>query len=97
MTWLWYSLLSALFAAFTSILAKIGIASVDSNLATAIRTIVIVIFAWGIVFFKERINKYLQFLNFLLGFLYSQVLLLDCRGFLLSRITTWEGIASGTD
>lgn len=47
--WIVYALLSAVFAAATSILAKIGIKGVDSNLATAIRTVVITIFAWGIV------------------------------------------------
>lgn len=50
MTWLIYAFLSALFAAFTAILAKIGVKDVDSNVATAIRTIVILLFAWGIVF-----------------------------------------------
>ena len=49
MSWLFWSLLSALFAAVTAILAKIGVAGIDSNLATAIRTIVIVLFAWAIV------------------------------------------------
>jgi len=48
-TWILPALLSAVFAALTSILAKIGIKEVDSNLATAVRTVVIVIFAWGIV------------------------------------------------
>lgn len=48
-TWLWYAIISAIFAALTSILAKIGIAGVNSNLATAIRTVVITLFAWGIV------------------------------------------------
>ena len=52
MNWLFFAFLSAVFAALTSILAKIGIKNVDSNLATAIRTIVIVLFAWGIVFFQ---------------------------------------------
>lgn len=52
MSWMIYALLSALFAAFTAILAKIGIKDVNSNLATAIRTIVILIFAWGIVFYQ---------------------------------------------
>lgn len=52
MSWVAYALLSAIFAAFTAILAKIGIKGVDSNLATAIRTIVIVLFAWGIVFYQ---------------------------------------------
>src|SRR5258708_15513610 len=50
MSWLIYALLSALFAALTAILAKIGVSDVNSNLATAIRTIVILLFAWGIVF-----------------------------------------------
>ena len=45
-----YSILSAFFAALTSILAKIGISDINSNLATAIRTIVVLIMAWGIVF-----------------------------------------------
>jgi len=49
MQWFIFALLSAIFAALTSILAKIGIKDVDSNLATAVRTIVIVIFAWSIV------------------------------------------------
>lgn len=48
-TWLWYAIISAIFAALTSILAKIGITGVNSNLATAIRTVVITLFAWGIV------------------------------------------------
>ena len=48
--WLILALLSALFAALTSILAKVGIEGVSSNLATAIRTVVVVIMAWGMVF-----------------------------------------------
>ena len=48
--WLVFALLSALFAALTSILAKVGIEGVNSNLATAIRTVVVVIMAWGMVF-----------------------------------------------
>jgi transporter family protein len=48
--WLFFALLSAVFAALTSILAKVGIAGVNSNLATAIRTVVVVIMAWGMVF-----------------------------------------------
>lgn len=52
--WVVYALLSALFAALTSILAKIGIADVNSNLATAIRTVVVLIMAWGIVFITGK-------------------------------------------
>ncbi len=48
--WVVYALLSAVFAALTSILAKLGISGIDSNLATAIRTVVVLIMAWGIVF-----------------------------------------------
>ena len=48
--WIWFALLSAVFAALTSILAKIGIENVDSNLATAIRTAVVLALAWGMVF-----------------------------------------------
>lgn len=48
--WFVFALLSAVFAALTSVLAKIGIDGVNSNLATAIRTVVVVIMAWGMVF-----------------------------------------------
>lgn len=48
--WLVFALLSAIFAALTSILAKVGIEGVNSNLATAIRTVVVVIMSWGMVF-----------------------------------------------
>ena len=48
--WFVFAILSAVFAALTSILAKVGIDGVNSNLATAIRTIVVVIMAWGMVF-----------------------------------------------
>lgn len=48
--WFIFALLSAIFAALTSILAKVGIEGVNSNLATAIRTVVVVAMAWGMVF-----------------------------------------------
>ncbi len=48
--WLVFALLSAIFAALTSILAKVGIEGVNSNLATAVRTVVVVLLAWGMVF-----------------------------------------------
>lgn len=48
--WFVFALLSAIFAALTSILAKIGIDGVNSNLATAIRTVIVVIMSWGMVF-----------------------------------------------
>ncbi len=48
-SWIGWALLSAVFAAATALLAKVGVAHVDSNLATALRTSVVVVFAWGIV------------------------------------------------
>ncbi len=48
--WIVFALLSAVFAALTSILAKVGIDGVNANLATAIRTVVVVIMSWGMVF-----------------------------------------------
>lgn len=48
--WLVFALLSAVFAALTSILAKVGINGVNSNLATALRTVVVLVMAWGMVF-----------------------------------------------
>lgn len=54
--WMIFAVLSAVFAALTSILVKIGIEGVNSNLATAIRTIVVVIMAWGMVFLTHAQN-----------------------------------------
>lgn len=54
--WMIFAVLSAVFAALTSILAKIGIEGVNSNLATAIRTIVVVIMAWDMVFLTHEQN-----------------------------------------
>ncbi len=52
--WLIYALLSAVFAALTSILAKVGIEDVNSNLATAIRTLVVIALAWAMVFITQQ-------------------------------------------
>lgn len=52
--WLIYAVLSAVFAALTSIFAKIGISGIDSNLATAIRTCVVLILAWAIVLYTGK-------------------------------------------
>ncbi|MGA3160025.1 MAG: EamA family transporter [Terracidiphilus sp.] len=50
MSWIGWAILSAVFAAATALLAKVGVAHVDSNLAMALRTSVVVVFAWAIVF-----------------------------------------------
>ncbi len=54
--WWMYALLSAFFAALTTILAKIGVENVSSNLATAIRTVVILLIAWGIVVARGELS-----------------------------------------
>jgi transporter family protein len=54
MGWLGWALLSALFAAATAILAKLGVAGVDSNFATAVRTTVVVLFTWLLVFILRQ-------------------------------------------
>ncbi len=54
--WWMYALLSAFFAALTALFAKVGIKGVDTDLATAIRTIVILFIAWGIAFFRGTVS-----------------------------------------
>lgn len=70
MSWLFFALLSAIFAALVAILAKIGLKDMNSDLATAIRTSVILFFTWGIVFYKgldkEMINVDKRTLIFLI-------------------------------
>jgi transporter family protein len=55
--WKYYALLSALFAAATSILAKVGVKGISGNVATAVRAIVILFIAWGIVLFSGQIKE----------------------------------------
>lgn len=55
--WFFYAILSAVFAALTSILAKMGMGGISSNLATAIRTSVVVFMAWGMVFITKSGNQ----------------------------------------
>lgn len=69
MSWVVYALLSAVFGAFTAIFAKIGVKDIDSNLATAIRTVVILIFAWGVVFYQGTIKSFHSVSRFTLTFL----------------------------
>lgn len=54
--WIVFAVLSAVFAALTSILAKVGIDGVDSTLATAVRTVVVVVMSWGMVFLTHTQN-----------------------------------------
>jgi transporter family protein len=54
MTWVFWAFLSAVFAAATALLAKVGVSGIDSNLATAIRTSVILVFTWGIALGLEK-------------------------------------------
>ena len=78
--WLPYAVGSAVFAALTSILAKVGISGVESNLGTAVRTGVVLVMSWLIVFAKGK---------------YAQLKLLDKKelGFIaLSGVSTWSGV-----
>ncbi len=52
--WVVFAILSSVFAALTSILAKVGIENVNSNLATALRTVVVLVMAWGMVFLTSQ-------------------------------------------
>ena len=54
--WKYYAILSAIFASLTAIFAKIGIKGIDSNLATAIRTVIILFITWGIVFAGNNLH-----------------------------------------
>jgi bacterial/archaeal transporter family protein len=58
--WLTWALLSALFAGLTAVFAKIGVLSIDSNLATAIRTSIIVVITWGIALSTSRVGDVLR-------------------------------------
>ncbi len=60
MNWVVYAILSAFFASLVAILGKIGIRGVDSNLAVAIRTVVIVLFAWGIVLIQGNVGDIMK-------------------------------------
>ena len=53
-TWMIYALLSALFAALTAIFGKLGLKSIDSDLATAIRTLFVLMITWGFVFYRSK-------------------------------------------
>jgi len=59
-SWLFWSLLSALFAGATAVLAKVGVTGVNSNLATAIRTTVILVFAWAIALATAKTSEVLE-------------------------------------
>ena len=82
MSWIGWALLSAAFAAATALLAKVGVAHVDSNLATALRTTVVVVFAWGVALVLSKPG------SGLLG----EIRLLDRRTLLF---LTLSGLATG--
>ena len=95
--WFFFAILSAVFAALTSILAKVGIDGVNSNLATAIRTTVVLVMAWGMVFLvhaqkgiSQMSSKSWLFLN-PVRFGNRRILAV-----LLQSITDWRGIKSST-
>src|ERR1700744_1490083 len=67
--WWIYALLSAFFAALTAIFAKVGVKGVNSDLATAIRTVVVLILAWAIVFYRGQTNAIISLSKFTVIFL----------------------------
>lgn len=69
MNWIIYAILSALFASLVAIFGKIGVKNVDSNLAVAIRTVIIVFFAWGIVFLQGNANEIFKIPKYALTFI----------------------------
>jgi transporter family protein len=69
MNWIAWALLSAFFAGVTAVLAKVGVAGVDSNIATAVRTTVVVVFTWGIAFATKPIASVRQLSGHTLLFL----------------------------
>ncbi|MCB9816805.1 EamA family transporter [Candidatus Nomurabacteria bacterium] len=69
MTWAAYALLSAFFASLVAIFGKIGIEGVNSNLAVAIRTVIIVVMAWGIVLFQGNAREIFEISRYTMTFL----------------------------
>ena len=83
--WKYYALLSALFAALTALLAKCGVRGVNSNLATAIRTTVILFMTWGIVLFTGAREQFRELTGKNILFLVLSGLGPDCRGYFISK------------
>ncbi|MCR4280192.1 MAG: EamA family transporter [Candidatus Komeilibacteria bacterium] len=69
MSWIIYAILSAVFAALVAIFGKIGIKGVDSNLAVAIRTVIIVFFAWGVVWWQGTAGELFKISKYSLTFI----------------------------
>jgi len=69
MSWIIYAILSAFFASLVAILGKVGVKNVDSNLAVAIRTIIIVFFAWSVVFLQGNVSDLFKVSKYALIFI----------------------------
>ena len=85
--WQYYAILSAVFAALTAIFAKVGVKDMDSDLATAIRTVVILCITWGIVLFGGKVGG----MGAIGGRNWIFLILsgVDCRGSSISRPCSW--------
>lgn len=88
--WLLFALLSSVFAALTSILAKVGISGVNSNLATAIRTVVVLFMAWGMVFLTHTHTGISEIGKKAGCFLFYQVWQQGLRGCVTIKRFNWE-------
>lgn len=84
--WKYYALLSAFFAALTAIFAKVGVKDINSDLATAIRTTVILLLTWGIVLFGSHLGEIKEIPRHTWLFLFCPVLQRACHGCFISRL-----------
>lgn len=87
--WALFAILSAVFAALTSILAKIGIEGVNSNLATALRTVVVLAMAWGMVFLTNQQNGIVEICKKAGCFLSFRDLQQEHPGYAITRRCKW--------
>lgn len=83
--WKYYALLSAFFAALTAIFAKVGVKDINSDLATAIRTTVILLLTWGIVLFGQHVGEIREIPRHAWLFLVLSGVATGCRGCSTSR------------
>lgn len=87
--WKYYALLSAFFAALTAIFAKVGVKDINSDLATAIRTTIILVITWGIVFVGNHQMEVKPFRAIRGYSFFYQDAPRDCPGFFISRQFSW--------
>ena len=93
MSWIAYALLSAFFASLVAIFGKIGIKGIDSNLAVAIRTVIIVVFAWAIVLIQGNWAEMFKISKYSYTFIVSRVVPIDKLSIALTIILAFVFLA----